>query len=133
MFVDAEDYQAFVDLLRQLAQTHLVAVHGFVLMPNHFHLLVTPQTEQGVPQLMQALGRSYVRYFNARHGRTGTLWEGRYRSTVVEPTARPRPTLVLANRPIDDVATMFTEPPLEITIRLSSSVVAKVMSSPIEL
>ena len=87
VFVDAEDYQAFTDLLRQVAQTHLVAVHGFVLMPNHFHLLVTPQTEQGVPQLMQALGRSYVRYFNARHGRTGTLWEGRYRSTVVEPTA----------------------------------------------
>ena len=87
VFVDAEDYQAFLDLLQQLAQTHQVAVHAFVLMPNHFHLLLTPQTEQGLPQLMQALGRAYVRYFNARHGRSGTLWEGRYRSTVLEPTA----------------------------------------------
>ena len=87
VFVDADDYQTFVDLLQQLAQTHLVAVHAFVLMPDHFQLLVTPQTEQGLPQLMQALGRAYVRYFNARHARTGTLWEGRYRSTVVEPTA----------------------------------------------
>ena len=87
VFVDGEDYQFFLDLLRQLAQTHLVDVHAYVLMPNHFHLLATPQTEAGLPQLMQALGRAYVRYFNARHGRTGTLWEGRYRSTVVEPTA----------------------------------------------
>ena len=87
VFVDAEDYQFFTDLLQQLAQTHLVAVHAYVLMPNHFHLLLTPQNEQGLPQLMQALGRAYVRYFNARHGRSGTLWEGRYRSTVLEPTA----------------------------------------------
>ncbi len=85
VFADDEDFQHFSDLLRQLAQTHLVAVHAFVLMPNHFHLLITPQTEQGLPLLMQALGRAYVRYFNARHGRSGTLWEGRYRSTVVEP------------------------------------------------
>ena len=85
VFVDDEDFQHFGDLLRQLAQTHLVAVHAFVLMPNHFHLLLTPQTEQGLPLLMQALGRAYVRYFNARHGRSGTLWEGRYRSTVLEP------------------------------------------------
>lgn len=87
VFVDDEDFQHFSELLRQLAQTHLVAVHAFVLMPNHFHLLITPQTEQGLPLLMQALGRAYVRYFNARHGRSGTLWEGRYRSTVVEPAA----------------------------------------------
>ncbi len=87
VFVDAQDHQTFMDLLRSLAQTHLVAVHAFVLMPNHVHLLLTPQNEQGVSQLMQALGRAYVRYFNARHGRTGTLWEGRYRSTVLEPTA----------------------------------------------
>ena len=87
VFVDAQDYQCFVDLLQPLAQTHQVAVHAYVLMPDHFHLLVTPHTAEGLPQLMQALGRSYVRSFNTRHARTGTLWEGRYRSTVVEPTA----------------------------------------------
>ena len=87
VFVDDEDCQSFMALLRQLAPTHEVDVHAFVLMPNHFHLLATPHSDVGLPQLMQSLGRSYVRYFNARHGRTGTLWEGRYRSTVVEPTA----------------------------------------------
>jgi putative transposase len=54
-----------------------------VLMSNHFHLLATPETEQGIPQLMQAVGRRYVRYFNQRHARSGTLWEGRYRSTLI--------------------------------------------------
>jgi putative transposase len=53
-------------------------------MENHFHLLATPQTDTGLTQLMQAVGRRYVRYFNDTHHRTGTLWEGRYRSTVLE-------------------------------------------------
>jgi putative transposase len=53
-------------------------------MSNHFHLLATPSTDEGVPLLMQAVGRSYVRAYNNRHGRTGTLWEGRYRSTLVQ-------------------------------------------------
>ena len=84
IFVDAQDRLAMLDLMREMARRFDVDVHAYVLMPNHFHLLLTPKTEQGVPQFMQALGRSYVRAFNARHGRTGTLWEGRYRSTVIE-------------------------------------------------
>ena len=53
-------------------------------MDNHFHLLATPATVEALPLMMQAVGRSYVRYFNQRHGRSGTLWEGRYRSTLIE-------------------------------------------------
>ena len=53
-------------------------------MDNHFHLLATPSTAEGLPQLMQAVGRRYVRHFNDRHGRSGTLWEGRYRSTLMQ-------------------------------------------------
>jgi len=53
-------------------------------MDNHFHLLLTPETAEGLPQMMQAVGRAYVRYFNLRHGRSGTLWEGRYRSNLIE-------------------------------------------------
>ena len=53
-------------------------------MDNHFHLLATPSTADGLPQWMQAVGRRYVRYFNDRHGRSGTLWEGRYRSTLIQ-------------------------------------------------
>lgn len=74
--------------LRALWQVHAqqfrVAIHGYVIMDNHFHLLVTPETDDGLPQMMQAVGRAYVRYFNLRHQRTGTLWEGRYRSNLIE-------------------------------------------------
>ena len=57
---------------------------AWCLMDNHFHLLATPPTDDALPKMMQALGRSYVRYFNDRCQRTGTLWEGRYKSTVIE-------------------------------------------------
>jgi putative transposase len=63
------------------------ALHAWVLMDNHVHLLLTPPAAGDVAQLMQALGRSYVGLFNARHGRTGTLWEGRYKSCLVDSEA----------------------------------------------
>ncbi|MFT5116479.1 MAG: putative transposase [Parasphingorhabdus sp.] len=53
-------------------------------MTNHVHLLMTPETEKGVNQLMQSLGRYYVRYINQTYDRTGTLWEGRYKSTLID-------------------------------------------------
>lgn len=84
VFVDDADRGAMITLLDELVRTQAVALHAFVLMPEHFHLLATPATEEGLPRLMQALGRRYVRYFNQRHGRSGTLWEGRYRSTIIE-------------------------------------------------
>ena len=71
-------------LLGENAARFGVALHAYVLMDNHFHLLATPSTADGLPQWMQAVGRRYVRYFNDRHGRTGTLWEGRYRSTLIQ-------------------------------------------------
>ena len=84
IFVDGDDRERFLQLLRDYARQFQVAVHAYVLMDNHVHLLLTPQTAQGVPALMQALGRHYVRVFNQRHGRTGTLWEGRYRSFLIQ-------------------------------------------------
>ncbi len=84
IFVDQEDCQRLLDDLKQHAAVHQVAIHAYVLMSNHLHLLATPATPEGVPRLMQAVGRGYVRYFNRRHQRSGTLWEGRYRSTLIE-------------------------------------------------
>lgn len=84
IFETAADYQNMLGLLAQSAKDHQVAIHAYVLMENHFHLLATPQTDNGLTRLMQAVGRRYVRYFNDTHHRTGTLWEGRYRSTVIE-------------------------------------------------
>jgi putative transposase len=82
--VDPADREKLLGLIDEAARKFGVAIHSYVLMDNHFHLLATPQSAEGIPQAMQAIGRSYVRYFNDRHSRTGTLWEGRYRSTVVQ-------------------------------------------------
>lgn len=87
VFLDDEDRACFVHLLQACAQRYRVEVHAFVLMPADFQLLLTPADAPGLPAFMQALGRSYVRYFNQRHRRSGTLWEGRYRSTVVQAEA----------------------------------------------
>ena len=84
VFSSAADHQTFLALLGESARKFGVALHGFVLMDNHFHLLATPSTAEGLPQMMQAAGRRYVRYFNDGQGRTGTLWDGRYRATVIE-------------------------------------------------
>ncbi len=83
-FYAAADYQVYLSFLKDSAEKYQVAIHAFVLMTNHVHLLVTPQDEQGVSRMMQALGRQYVQYFNYTYERTGTLWEGRYKSTVVD-------------------------------------------------
>ena len=81
---DDQDRQRLLDLWAEHARTFKVAIHAWVIMDNHFHLLATPETQEGLPQMMQAVGRAYVRYFNLRHQRTGTLWEGRYRSNLIQ-------------------------------------------------
>jgi len=83
-FFDVVDYTVYLDKLRAYAVSFSVAIHAFVLMTNHVHLLVTPEDENGVPSMMQSLGRYYVRYINTTYRRTGTLWEGRYKSTLVD-------------------------------------------------
>jgi putative transposase len=84
IFVTAADYRVLLDLLQENAKKFEVAIHAYVLMSNHFHLLATPQTVDGLPKMMQAVGRRYVRYFNDTQKRTGTLWEGRYKSTLIQ-------------------------------------------------
>lgn len=78
------DREALLDTIGDHARKHRVALHAYVLMDDHFHLLLTPETADGVPLMMQSVGRSYVRYFNDRHRRTGTLWDGRYKSTLIQ-------------------------------------------------
>lgn len=84
IFVGATDRERLLDILCENAKSFNVAVHGYVLMDNHFHLLATPQADNGLPHMMQAVGRSYVRYFNDSQKRTGTLWEGRYKATLMQ-------------------------------------------------
>ncbi len=85
IFLSTADYQRMLGLMLEYARQFEVAVHAYALLPDHFHLLMTPQTEDGLPLMLQAIGRRYVRYFNNEQSRTGTLWDGRYRSTVLQP------------------------------------------------
>jgi putative transposase len=82
-FGDA-DYLVYLDLLRQSALEAQCVVHAYVLMSNHVHLLVTPAGASSSAELMKGLGERYVRYVNRRYCRTGSLWEGRYKSSLVE-------------------------------------------------
>ena len=84
IFSTRGDYEQLLGLLGEYAEKFGVAIHAYVLMSNHFHLLVTPNAADSLPKMMQAVGRIYVRRFNDAHQRSGTLWEGRYRSTVVQ-------------------------------------------------
>lgn len=83
-FAEPTDYQNYRQELREAARKHACAVHAYVLMTNHVHLLVTPRDAGGVSRMMQAIGRRYVGAFNARYRRTGTLWEGRFKSALVD-------------------------------------------------
>ena len=83
-FISDNDFAAYAHWLDESARQYQVAVHAWVFMTNHVHILVTPQSEQGVSRMMQATGRHYVRYFNHTYGRTGTLWEGRFKSCLVD-------------------------------------------------
>ncbi len=87
LFHQINDYNVYKDWLKEAAQTHGCAIHAYVLMSNHVHLIVTPSHEESLPKTFQSLGRRYVQYFNATHDRTGTLWEGRYRATLIESEA----------------------------------------------
>jgi putative transposase len=83
-FHDTADYELLLSLLAEYAEREKVSIHAYVLMGNHFHLLATPETQTGLPGLMQAIGRRYVQHFNKQHRRTGTLWEGRYKATLLQ-------------------------------------------------
>ncbi|RTL32991.1 MAG: transposase [Burkholderiales bacterium] len=84
IFFSDLDRQHLLNTLGDAAAQYGVSLHAYVLMDNHFHLLVTPPTADALSRMMQALGRRYVGWFNARHQRSGTLWEGRFRAGLIE-------------------------------------------------
>ena len=83
-FRDENDYLVYLALLRHIALTVRCAVHAYCLMSNHIHLLVTPATHDSCSNLMKGLAQRYSYYFNQKYARSGPLWEGRFRSSVVE-------------------------------------------------
>jgi putative transposase len=83
-FRDEGDRLLYLQCLREASSRYGCALHAYVLMPNHVHLLVTPEAPGAVGAMMQSVGARYVRLFNDTYQRTGTLWEGRYKSCLVD-------------------------------------------------
>jgi putative transposase len=82
-FAEDIDYEWFLLFLERAAAQHGVAVHAYALMTNHFHLMATPRNAEALPRTMKAIGHRYVRYYNRKYSRIGTLWNGRYRAIPI--------------------------------------------------
>jgi putative transposase len=83
-FFGEEDYQAYLHWLGEALQKEQCALHAYALMTNHVHLLVTPERAASIPRIIIALGRRYVQYINKTYRRTGTLWDSRYKSSLIQ-------------------------------------------------
>jgi len=84
IFLDDSDYESYLEWLAMGATKYDCKVYAYVLMTNHVHLLVSSSQKEGISRLMQYIGRFYVPYFNHTYGRSGTLWEGRFKSSLVQ-------------------------------------------------
>ncbi len=84
IFREDEDYVRFLAWLKDSAREFKVAVHAYALMPGALHLLATPSTVEGLAQMMQRLGRYYVPWFNAKYGRSGGLFQGRFKTALID-------------------------------------------------
>ena len=84
VFGDDSDYESFLVMLQSATCRYGIALHGYALMTNHTHLLLTPSTEHGTAKAMQQLAIRYVMYFNRKYDRVGTLWTGRYASKAID-------------------------------------------------
>ena len=83
-FFAEDDFRFYLECLKAAATTHDCEIHAYVLMTNHVHLLITPRRTNAIAKAIQSLGRRYVQYINAAYQRSGTLWEGRYKASVIE-------------------------------------------------
>ncbi len=85
VFIDNSDYSEFLKIVDETSKKHDLKMHSYVVMKNYFEFLATPADVDTLPKMMQSLGRRYVGYFNKKYNRTGTIWEGRYKTSLVEP------------------------------------------------
>ncbi len=97
VFVDDVDRQRYLDALREAMLGQRVVLHGYALLDDGVHLLLRPPSQAALSHAMQALGRRYVAEFNRRHGRSGTLWDGRFRAGAVQDGAALLEALVLVD------------------------------------
>ena len=84
IFKDEEDYETFIGILRELSTKDYIDIHAYVLKPTYFEFLATPKFVEAMSKHIQSLGRKYVAYYNKKYNRAGTIWEGRYRSSLLD-------------------------------------------------
>jgi putative transposase len=87
VFFEESDYDVYLSLLNEGRDRFSCEIHAYVLMTNHVHLLATPMERQSVSTMMQYIGRHYVPYINAKYSRSGTLWEGRFKASIIETSS----------------------------------------------
>jgi putative transposase len=83
VFIENSDYQFYLDLMYDASRRHKCAIHAYVLMTNHVHLLATPSEKESISRLMQAVNRQYVPYINYTYGTSGSIWEGRFKASLI--------------------------------------------------
>lgn len=83
-FIEPENYETYLELWKEVVRRYDVKVHAYCLMTNHIHFLATPETETGLSNTSRVVGSRYAQYMNKRYRRTGTLWEGRHRSSLIQ-------------------------------------------------
>lgn len=83
VFFENSDHQIYLDFLYDASRRHKCDIHAYVLMTNHIHLLVTPGNTEGISRLMQAVNRLYVPHFNYTYGTSGSIWEGRFKASLI--------------------------------------------------
>lgn len=84
VFAEDEDYFAYRSWLREASEQHDCNIHAYVLMTNHVHILLSAEDTKNISKLSQAIGRKYVPYFNHKYGKSGTLWEGRFKASSID-------------------------------------------------
>jgi len=84
VFFDTDDYSAYLEWLEQASERYGCDIHAYVLMTNHIHILATPESQNSISRMMQYLGRHYVPYVNNAYGGSGSIWEGRYKSSMIQ-------------------------------------------------
>ena len=87
VFFENEDYQAYLEWLQEGSEWYEVPIHAYALLPNEIHILATPSSKEAASRMMQYQGRCYVPYINNTYGKSGTLWQGRYKASLIDPAS----------------------------------------------
>ncbi len=85
VFFENEDYKVYLDWLQEGSEWYEVPIHAYALLPNQIHILASPPDKEAASRMMQYQGRRYVPYVNATYGKTGTIWQGRYKASLIDP------------------------------------------------